>query len=335
MSRCPACAQTGPHPAVHVFTAQQAAQHFVLAQEYPQQHAELRAHITTLWGSDSCEVHECPACGLRYAWPFVAGDGRFYNLAYPYSEYPEQRWEFDQTAKSLAQHPPPRGRVLEIGSGFGYFLRQISPSIVPPSSVLAVEYNDVARSKLQQAGYTALGVDIRNAAFDGYCGQVSDVFMFQVLEHMDDLDGVVQRLNELLQPGGRIYLAVPNGQRIEFNETHGSLYDMPPNHISRWSENALKAFAARSGWAMQEFRVEPLRMRDLVRGDLVFAHMQRAQRSGSLANRIRARPRSNARVAAEGALALLAAPSRLGAWYEAQRAAVPLGDSIWAQFRAR
>ena len=158
--------------------------------------------------------------------------------------------------------------------------------------------------------------------------------MFQVLEHMDDLDSVMRRLNELLQPGGRIYLAVPNGQRIEYNERHGSLFDMPPNHISRWTEAALKAFAARGGWTMEEYRVEPLRLRDLVRGDLVFSHMQRAQRPGSLANRVRARPRTNLRLAAEGALALLAAPSRVGAWYEAHRVETALGDSIWARFRA-
>lgn len=334
MSRCPACSAPSQKSPVHVFSAQQAAQHFVLAEEYPKQHADLRVHIESLWDAATCEVHECTACGLRYAWPFVAGDGRFYNLAYPYSEYPEQRWEFDQTALSLAEDPPAPGKVLEIGSGFGYFLRKISPSIVPPSRVVAVEFNDLARGKLQQAGYTVFGHDIRSAGFDRYRGQISAVFMFQVLEHMDDLDSVMRRLNELLQPGGRIYLAVPNGQRIEYNERHGSLFDMPPNHISRWTEAALKAFAARGGWTMEEYRVEPLRLRDLVRGDLVFSHMQRAQRPGSLANRVRARPRTNLRLAAEGALALLAAPSRVGAWYEAHRVETALGDSIWARFRA-
>jgi SAM-dependent methyltransferase len=336
MSQCPACAAPGNNHPIHVFSAGQAAQHFVLAEEYPKQHAELCAHIESLWGAPNCEIHECPSCGLRYAWPFVAGDGRFYNLAYPHSEYPEQRWEFDQTAASLAKDPPPgSGRVLEIGSGFGYFLRKISPALIAPERVVAVEYNDVARSKLKQAGYTAYGEDVRSTTFDAYLGQVSTVFLFQVLEHMDDLEGVMRRLNELLQPGGRIYVAVPNAQRIEYNETHGSLFDMPPNHVSRWTESALRAFAARGGWDMQDFRVEPLRWRDLVRGDLVFSHMQRAQRSGSVANRLRARQRSGTRVAAEGALAVLSAPSRFGAWYDAYRSDAPLGDSIWAQFRAR
>jgi SAM-dependent methyltransferase len=333
MSRCPACAALGKTTPVHIFTARQAAQHFVLAEEYPQQHADLCQHIEKLWGAARCEIHECPACGLRYAWPFVAGDGRFYNLAYPYSEYPEQRWEFDQTVAALAQEPPASGRVLEIGSGFGFFLRKIAPAIVTPERVVAVEYNDAARSKLLEAGYMAFGEDIRSASFDAYRGQMAAAFLFQVLEHLDDLDGVVRRLNELLQPGGRIFIAVPNAARIEFNECHGSLFDMPPNHISRWTEGAFQAFAARAGWEVQDFRVQPLRWRDLVRGDLVFAHLQRAQRSGSLANRVRARKRTGLRVAAEGGLALLSVPSRLGAWLEAYRSELVLGDSIWALCR--
>jgi hypothetical protein len=62
--------------------------------------------------------------------------------------------------------------------------------------------------------------------------------------------------------------------------------------------------------------------------------MRRAQRSGSLANRLRALPRSGVRVALEGALALLAAPARLPAWADAARPGAALGDSVWVQFRA-
>jgi SAM-dependent methyltransferase len=329
MSRCPACAAFGNPPPIHVFSARQAAQHFVLAEEYPQRHAELCHHIESLWGAPRCEIQECKSCGLRYAWPFVAGDGEFYNLAYPYSEYPEHRWEFDQSVATLERHPPTAGRVLEVGSGFGFFLRRIAPAIVEPERVVAVEYNDTARARLKQAGYEAHGADIRSASFDAHCGQIAAAFLFQVLEHMDDLDAVMRRLNELLRPGGHLHIAVPNAARIEFNETHGSLFDMPPNHISRWTENAFRAFAARAGWVIQEFRVQPLRWRDLVRGDLVFAHMQQAQRSGSLANRLRARPRSGWRVGAEGVLALLSVPSRLGAWRDAYRSQGALGDSVW------
>ena len=92
--RCPLCRQPPDTPSAVSYSAAEAAQHFVLAEEYPQRHAELRDHITGLWSRNDCRMYACRQCALTYAWPFVAGDGHFYNLAYPYSAYPAQRWEF-------------------------------------------------------------------------------------------------------------------------------------------------------------------------------------------------------------------------------------------------
>ena len=330
---CPACEANVPGQPVHQFTAREATQHFVLAEEFPDAHRQLVAHIAKLWGADSCSVLACQDCGLRFAWPFVAGDGAFYNLAYPYSDYPEERWEFDQTARALPAVLGAEGPVLEIGSGFGYFLRKIVPAQVPPARVVAVEYNDIARQRLQAQGFTAIGEDIRSAVFDHLAGQLAAVFIFQVLEHLDDLGGVLHRLNELLRPGASVFIAVPNPERIEFNERNGALFDMPPNHISRWTKPAFQALAARAGWTLTDYRTEPLAWGDLVKQDFVYSHMRRSQVSGSLANRARGRPRTRVRLALEAAVALLAVPGRLPTWVRAARATAPLGDAVWAQFR--
>jgi SAM-dependent methyltransferase len=269
---------------------------------------------------------------LRFAWPFIAGDGEFYNLAYPYSDYPEERWEFDQTVQALPAVLGAEGPVLEIGSGFGHFLRKIAPAQVPPGRVVAVEYNDVARQRLKALGFNAVGEDIRSAAFDHLSGQLAAVFMFQVLEHLDDLGGLLQRLNQLLRPGACVFMAVPNPERIEFNESNGALFDMPPNHISRWTESAFKALASRAGWTLTDYCTEPLHWRDLVKQDFVYSHMRRSQVTGSLANLARGRPRTRSRLAMEAAVALLAVPGRVPAWVRAATAKAPLGDSVWAQF---
>lgn len=335
MASCPACEARVPEQPVHRFTAREAAQHFVLAEEFPGVHRQLEAHIGKLWGADHCSVLACTACGLRFAWPFVAGDGKFYNLAYPYSDYPEERWEFDQTVQALPAVLNAEGPVLEIGSGFGYFLRKIAPAQVAAGRVVAVEYNDVARQRLQTQGFNAIGEDIRSPAFDHLAGKLAAVFMFQVLEHLDDLGGVLQRLNELLRPGACVFIAVPNPERIEFNERSGALFDMPPNHISRWTESAFRALATRAGWTLTDYRTEPLRWLDLVKQDFVYSHMRRSQISGSLANRARGRPRTKSRLVLEAAVALLAVPARVPTWIQAARATAPLGDSVWAQFRVQ
>jgi len=333
MAACPVCKNECSEPPVWTVSDREAAQHFVLAEESAEIHRKLRSHIGALWGRDTCELMNCGQCELSFAWPFVAGDGAFYNLAYPHSAYPEARWEFEQTL-SVLQVQPPEGHVLEIGSGFGHFLRRVSPTFVSRDRVVAVEYNDRARRRLLDQGFLALAEDFRSVAFDKYKGQLGAVFLFQVLEHMDRLDEAVSRLNELLRPGASLFIAVPNRHLIDFNEAHGALIDMPPNHISRWSEASFRALAKRAGWTTVDFRVQPFRWQKFLATDAVYAHMRRAQAGGSLANRVRSWPRSKVRRAVEFGLAAARSPLRLPAWLAAARSGEPLGESVWVHLRA-
>lgn len=331
--RCPLCRQPPDNLPAVSYSAPEAAQHFVLAEEYPQRHADLRDHITGLWSRKDCRMYACRRCTLTYAWPFVAGDGYFYNLAYPYSAYPAQRWEFLQTLDSLRGVPLQPGPVLEIGSGFGYFLNQLAPAHLAPDQVIALEYSDAGRAQLRAKGFRALPCDVRSAELDSWRGQLAAVFLFQVLEHMDDLHALTLRLNELTRPGAAIFVAVPNHDRTAFNEAHASLRDMPPNHVSQWTPQALRHLADVAGWRLDRCEREPFSWPAFMRGDLVFAHMQRAQKAGTLSNRVRSRPRGRMRQVAEAAVALAALPARIPHWLAAAGQSQSLGDSLWVRYQ--
>jgi len=330
---CPACTAPCSDGPDKQFRSKDAAQHFVLSQEYPERHAQLQQHIERLWGADHCDGWTCKACGLGFAQPFRAGDGAFYNLAYPYTHYPPTRWEFGQTLSSLEAMPLIDGPVLEIGPGFGWFLRGLAPRFVALDEIIALEYNEQATPHLNAMGCTVLSCDVRHDDLDKWTGKLSAVFMFQVMEHMDALGDVAARLSALVKPGGDIFVAVPNKRRLDFNAGHQSLLDVPPNHLSQWTESALTAFASRVGWRVHSIQREPLRWRDFMKHDLMQSHVRRAQTSNSLANRVRRRPRSKARSLAEAALALAALPSRLPAWSVAWGHRGELGDSLWARFK--
>jgi SAM-dependent methyltransferase len=330
---CPACAATTVHRHFRSFTAREAAQHFVLAQEYPQQHEELVKAIRRLWQAEQCDMLECAQCGLGFAHPFVGGDAEFYNLAYPYSDYPKDKWEFRRTLVELRKQSTEARQVLEIGAGFGYFLEQISPSLFRPEDVTAIEYNDTARARLVSAGYNALGVDVRSSALASVVGRMDCVFMFQVLEHLSGLDELMARLNQLMRPAASLFIAVPNQKHVNFNEVHGSLCDMPPNHISRWTPKSIKAFANRHGFELQSCELEPSNWRDFVRQDLVFSHMRRAQTPGTLSNRVRGAERGPWRKRAEGLVALSALPARLPVWLSAAQDPAVRPNSLWARLR--
>ena len=331
--RCPLCKQVSDMPSDVSYSAAEAAQHFVLAEEYPQRHAALCDHITGLWSRNDCSMYACGQCALTYAWPFVAGDGHFYNLAYPFSAYPAQRWEFLRTLDSLRSAPLQPGPVLDIGSGFGYFLGQLAPAHVAAEQVIALEYSDAGREQLAAKGFQAMACDVRNAELDPWRGQLAAVFLFQVLEHMDDLHALTTRLNELTRPGGAIFVAVPNRERTAFNEAHASLRDMPPNHISQWTPQALQRLADTAGWRLDRCDREPFSWPAFMRCDLVYAHMRRAQKSGTLSNIVRSRPRGRMRQVAEAAVALASLPARLPHWLAAAGQTPLLGASLWVRYQ--
>ena len=330
--QCPLCTQPAEASSEISYSASEAAQHFVLAEEYPQRNAELTAQIASLWSRNDCRIYACRSCALRYAWPFVAGDGHFYNLAYPYSSYPAQRWEFLRTLDSLRDAPLQPGPVLEIGSGFGYFLGQLAPAHVAPDQVIALEYSDAGRAQLTAKGFRAMPCDVRSAELDPWRGKLAAAFLFQVLEHMDDLRAVAARLTALTRPGASIFVAVPNRERTAFNEAHGSLCDMPPNHISQWTPESMQCLADIAGWRLDRWEREPFSWPTFMRGDLVYAHMRRAQKAGSLANRVRSRPRGRVRQVVEAAVALAALPTRLPHWVAAASRTQTLGNSIWVRY---
>lgn len=321
MLACPVCYNESVRHVRRV-TADEAAQHFVLRETDAERHDALRQKIAELWGKPHCDLLECNTCRFGFAWPYVAGDAEFYELAYGEPGYPAQRWEFDLTLAALRTLPTKNKRALEIGAGFGSFLDLTD---FPRDNVLAVEYNGVSRSILYGKGYTATGEDIHSL-------QVREpfdfVFMFQVLEHMDRLDDVFARLRQITRLGASVFIAVPNPERIAFNECHDALLDMPPNHIGRWNKLALMTMTTSHGFVMTDYQRQRATA-SLAKEDAVSHYLRRAQQPGTLANLVRRQPRSLARRIAEIAVIAAYAPLRLPVWASARPRH---GASLWAHF---
>ena len=332
MISCPAC---GGLDAIARFsvTAHEAAQHFALAEGECLRHDKLEDCIRSLWDQSSCDIVECSTCQLRFAWPFIGGDSEFYNLAYPNHIYPESRWEFSKTVDILEKRDVKGGKLLEIGSGSGYFLDRISPRFIDRSNVVAAEYDNDACSSLRRKGFDVLQRDIRSGDFDKFEGVFSYIVMFQVLEHMDFLNQLAARLRFLGDKGAELFVAVPNRDWIEFNEQHDSLLDMPPNHISCWTEKAFRAFGERAGYRVEEFQFEPMSWLSFIKQDITFSYMRRAQRHGSVENFIRAKRRTRLRRMEEAAYGLCTSPRRFGAWIAAATGRRPLGGSVWVHLQ--
>ncbi|WP_374090751.1 class I SAM-dependent methyltransferase [Methylomicrobium lacus] len=286
---CPICGFSDGR-LLYTVTSAEAAQHFVLKEVNQARHNKLADHITHLWGQTTCDVVSCNCCHFIFSRPYVAGDSTFYTLAYERTGYPAWKWEYQKSADAISEivsrsprHPL---RLIEIGAGNGAFVKSIAPDIIPKENILCFEFSEYGRNKIVEYGIKCQSDDIRSINSSNHPGQFDLICMFQVLEHMDRLDVLFKTLNSLSKFDSHLFISVPNAEQIEFNETHGCLLDMPPNHIGRWNLHGFEQIAVAFGWTLAEFRIEPLNVKDALKQQIAYRYLKISQDSSTWANKI-------------------------------------------------
>jgi 2-polyprenyl-3-methyl-5-hydroxy-6-metoxy-1,4-benzoquinol methylase len=319
MWQCPACGGKEALP-THQLEVNYAASYYVRPWVDQHRYDDLVQCISELWGANTARLVRCGHCGLRSADPFVAGDERFYALAYgreSVHSYPAYRWEYQLTQELIALTS---GTVLEIGAGDGAFQRSLIARGVDPSRLNVTEFDDVARKALLNLGVTVSNADFRELG----AAEHSVVCGHQVFEHLDDLDEAFKAFDRLTAPDGCVALSVPNGTNTLRGELAGGQIDMPPNHVSVWNSEALEAAARRRGWKVVDIHEEPI-SRSRAAKHLAISRTSRARMTPNslpaLAERSSKSPRSRYLLMA------VAAAARFPAAYWA--AHEPYGGSLW------
>ncbi len=202
----------------------------------------------------------CPECSVTFSNPMRAADRKWYESTYNERElqpslYSDRQttWEHEEFINNC---PLKSGKLMEIGCGEGYFL-------------------DMAQSR----GYAIVGIDINkqaihraaNRGFDVYAMTIDDysrqynhivydmVCFFHVLEHVDKPRRFMCKVNFLLRKNGYIFFSVPNQNRIGRIFKKES-WDYPPHHLTSWTKNSLKTLLESSGFEIESFKDEPLRL---------------------------------------------------------------------------
>jgi len=285
---CPVCGP-GPGRLLYEVDVEQAVRNFVLPEVDRERSARLRAHIEHLWGGPKCRQLRCDRCTLVFADPLVPGDRTFYELAYERTRYPGWKWEHEVTRQALVRRAqaPDRLTLLELGAGDGAFLQGITPELVRQEGVLATEFSDFGRHALVDAGFQCSDADLTELCTA--CGdrRFSVICLFQILEHLGNPVTVMGRLKDLSNADTQLFLSVPNDTFIRFIETHDTVLDMPPNHVTRGNVRALKALASRTGWRLADHRKdvnEPYSARALKFAK--YRYLRTSQSPRSLANRV-------------------------------------------------
>jgi 2-polyprenyl-3-methyl-5-hydroxy-6-metoxy-1,4-benzoquinol methylase len=121
-------------------------------------------------------------------------------------------------------------RVLDVGCAYGGFLVAAAHAGAKESVGIDVdpELLDLARLLLSDHQTTAdlRTGDITDASLADRIGQFDVVFCNDVLEHILDLRGAAANLAQLLNPGGLLFLEIPNGQAVQYVGSDGH-YKLP------------------------------------------------------------------------------------------------------------
>ena len=278
---CPTCASSVTQTLRNI-SSEHASQHFVLKNIEKDRHVLVRDAIERLWQAKSCAIMECAECGFTFAYPFIGGDKDFYDHAFERSSYPKDKWEYDYAISTISRSngSMENCNVLEIGAGNGAFLKKLQNAF-SGFEYEALEYSDFGRNSIEAMGYKCRPIDLLCL----HDAEVFDyIFMFQVLEHMDQLSIRMNKLADMLAPGGHLVIAVPAHKRITFNEGHGALLDMPPNHIGRFTEQSFSSLGKRAGLELVDFAEEQHKLLSGMKCYLVYRHLRSSQNEGSFAN---------------------------------------------------
>jgi len=159
------------------------------------------------------------------------------------------------------------GRLLDFGCGGGSFLeRMVSQGWKVTGLDVSQETVSAVRSRLgvRMVCGSLPHPDLMPGSFDV-------VTMWHSLEHVHRPLEVLQAARELLAPGGKLLVAVPNIASLPFKWFGSSWFALDlPRHLTHFTPKTLMAMINRAGF--QNTRVRPIRHSDWLRSSAKIAN---------------------------------------------------------------
>lgn len=142
-------------------------------------------------------------------------------------------WSLKKKVSLIEKQNKGVGSLLDIGAGTGDFLVAAKNN---NWKVFGMEPNSSARNLAKEKGL------ILESDINAFQNQKFDVVtLWHVLEHVPNLDEVVDQLSNLIKTGGTLIIAVPNFKSYDANyyKEFWAAYDVP-RHLWHFSQTSIK-----------------------------------------------------------------------------------------------
>lgn len=211
----------------------------------------------TEWGqANGYAILQCSVCGLGVTTPFpdltaqASVNEDTYSLDERISIYMSRKGYFEKRYRAQLRDIGKfcrTGKLLDIGCNIGMFLDCARSD---GFEVAGVELN---RSCAEYARST-YGLDVRatyleQAGFDADSFDV--VTMFDVLEHVTDMERILAEVRRILKPGGLLVVQSPNLASVMAETARsGWSWLTPPDHLYHFTPGSLSRLLTCSGYVV-------------------------------------------------------------------------------------
>lgn len=201
---------------------------------------------------EEIHLYRCNQTQLLFFIPSeAAGSGELYEqLSKMDWYYMPRKWEHDVAIQDLKGCKS----VLEVGCGQGAFVQRLIRE--HSFAAMGIEFNKNAIEIAQSHNIPVSASTLKEMAhnktkyFDAVCA-------FQVLEHVSAPRSFLEECIQLIKPGGKLIISVPNAQSFT-KHAHNNLLDQPPHHMHHWCKETFLTLQKILPLDLIKFRTEPL-----------------------------------------------------------------------------
>ena len=200
------------------------------------------------------DIWRCSFCSHRYQHPRISfdkacelyGDDKTASDIYTQPTQKDiDRIKYQYGLDLIDQlNPPGRERIMDLGCGAGVFLEVALLS--GWETCVGIDANNRYADIYQEAN----GIQYIQSSFERLdrerLGKEYDcITLWNVLEHLFDLKGIIAEIKRMLKPGGLLFIMVPNVESMATRLIREKSATFNWKHVSHFSPNSLRVLMSR------------------------------------------------------------------------------------------